>query len=183
MGAIDVGPDGSYQSYFGPSARTFIDITNPANASGTLTTMKIRVDGAKTVYCGTWYAAGGGTYTNRDYEVIACSNGLNNITGLNCTVQSGDYLGEYHGQASQYYIISSPGGGSGIYRSTTDGNKFGASGVAFASYLTNALCIYATGQTPGWSNIAKLSGAPAGDMSKCMAVAVADCAKISGAAL
>ena len=142
--AIDIGSGASNRSSSVTYGYTRLDRGNPANADGVLTSFSMYFDtNPSGVKMGTFY----GTYpnyTNRDYESFSGISGgvVKTFTGRNCTVNSGDLLGNYYSGGELSYDNSS---GPGIYRWT--GDAFGAGSKSYISFDSVTLSTYAEGGT------------------------------------
>ena len=182
MGAIDIGPGATDRTTTNIAGSTHINLENPANDTGTLTSFEIWVNtNCNNVKIGTFVVNGGDPtkYTGRDYETVGSvtSGSKQTFSGLDCTVVTGDYLGVWYEDGAIEYDIS---GKPGIYYKS--GDQFGAGEQTYALHVGDSLSIYGTGTT-GWANIAKVMGATATDLAKVNGVAVADIAKMNGVAV
>ena len=181
MGAIDIGhgaADGTNVCY---GSRTYVDLTNPANDTGTLTSFELwcASDGAA-VKVGT-FSGSGGTFTNRDYETIGAvtSGSKQTFTGKSCSVSSGDYIGIYDTTDSvERHGLS----GSGIYHKIVD--AFGAGAQTGYSYIEEYwIGAYGAGSTAtGWTT-AKLGGIASASIIKVAGISVASVKKVAGVAV
>ncbi len=113
--AIDVGNaainrvGGFYPTF------TVIDLANPANATGAITSVQIWAEINITgMRVGTFYLVSGTTYKCRDSVTIGnvTAGSLQTFGGLSLAVQAGDYIGCYWG-AGQIKLDTT--GGSGCY--------------------------------------------------------------------
>lgn len=142
---IGHGADSPIENVIDISGVTYLDKNNPANASGTLTSMSFyfEVADASSVKCGTFRVSGPNYFTCRDYENIGSvsSGSKQTFSGLNCTVSTNDLLGVI-GEGSIGYYYSS---GSGIYHYSGDG----FSGISYyGSYSTGGLAMSGFGTAP-----------------------------------
>jgi len=181
MAAIDIGPGASNLGGISPATYTCIDLTNPANDTGTLTSFEtfMATDGTG-VKLGTFYGSST-TWTNRDYETIGnvTSGSKQTFTGKSCEVQTGDYIGRYAATGNQ----SAKSTGAGM--KYIAGDKFGAGQVGgYTSEAAFEQALYATGETDGgWSHITKVDGVTASGAAKKDGIAVGSVAKINGVAV
>jgi hypothetical protein len=141
--AIDVGPgyeDLASQDMF--AGYTGIDKDNPANASGTLTTMYFRdIGGQVGLVMGT-FSGSDTTYTARDYVSLGNAvNGLNTFTGVQCDVETGDFLAMYSDAGSGYHEMDNKTG-TVYYR---DGDNFSGTTTGWTLYSNHRFSMYATG--------------------------------------
>lgn len=143
--AIDIGAGTSdWNSCTSGDGRTFIDLTNPANANGTLTTMSMRAEsGCSNVYGGVF--SGSGT----DYTERSNTGNLGNIsayavgtfTGLTLNTALGDFIGVYCQYGTWSMNTSS---GSGVLRYT--GNAMDAKLHTYTSVDADGkLALYGSG--------------------------------------
>lgn len=139
---IDVGYGAVNGAYTNTNNYTYICQDNPANETGTLTTMEFWFNAtAGGVQCGTFYGSGT-SYTSRDVETLGTvsSGSKQTFSGLNCDVSSGDFLGIHFTSGT----LERDDGTGNWYKA---GNQFGA-GAQTYSYLSGSTqCIYATGST------------------------------------
>ena len=144
MAVIDIGP-GAITRPSQISCRTIIDLTNPANATGTIDTFEVyfSVVPATMVKMGTFYGSGT-DYTSRDSEALGTiiESSKQTFSGLDCDVSAGDYAGIYFLDGNLYQDTS---GGYGIYWKA--GDQFGAGEQTYALYAGRAVSIYGTGET------------------------------------
>jgi hypothetical protein len=177
---IDIGGGAAdYNTYANPNF-TFIDTTNPANDTGSLDTVETWANTNATGFkVGTFYGSGT-SYTSRDYETIGdvTSGSKQTFTGLSIDVVTGDFLGCYYASG---LIERTLGSYTAIYN--VSGDKFGTGSAVYSINASYAISLYATGDTGGWSNIAKVNGIASADIGKVDGIAVADIAKINGIAV
>ena len=154
MAAIDIGSAALNRNTGITFGQTIIDLTNPANGTGRLTSFEVWMAldfDATGVKAGTLYGSGT-DYTSRDVETIGnvTSGSKQTFSGLDCTVSSGDFAGIYMAAGR---IESEPAGGSGsgIYKYT--GDAFGAGLKTYTIATAVAISLYGIGSTPGWANI------------------------------
>ena len=145
MTVIDVGPGATDRVATGVSGYTLVDLNNPSSDDGSLDTMEFwfsTMDGAG-VKCGP-FSGSGSSYTPRDYETIGSvvKGSKKTFTGLDCDVETDDYLGVYF---SGGLIERTDDGYAGNY--AKPGDQFGAGTQTYGSYPNDAISIYATGTT------------------------------------
>ena len=94
---IDVGNEAlDREDGFGVDGRTTVNKNNPANASGTITTVEMWVDLAlNNVQIATFFVVSGDNLSTRDYytHVGVIPIGYTKIEGLDIAVEVGDYIG------------------------------------------------------------------------------------------
>jgi len=116
MSSIDIGAAAiDRNNNFNPT-RTSINLDNPANASGTINTIKVWAYTSMTgLRVGTFYLVSGGTYKCRDSATIGnvTAGSEQTFAGLSIAVEAGDYIGCYYPSG---VIELSDSGGAGVYR-------------------------------------------------------------------
>lgn len=146
MGAIDIGygaVDGD--STVDADGYTFVDIYNPGNDSGSLSSFEIW---ANVNLTGTKMGAFSGNppnFDDRDYETIGnvAAGSKQTFTGLTCDVTSGDYIGIFYSTGDMERDFNS---GNILYE--YPGDRFGQGSIEFDEHGANvSICIYATGTT------------------------------------
>ena len=94
---IDIGADAINRFNRTDDSETWIDNTNPANDTGSLDTFQVyfSVD-ARAMKIGT-FSGSSLSYTSRDFETLGdiLDGALREFTGLDCDVESGDFIGGY----------------------------------------------------------------------------------------
>lgn len=137
--AIDRGNNIDYST-----GATWIDLNNPANDTGTLTTVEIWARSNTTgTIAATYYNSGGTTFVCRDSESIGniTAGSKQTVTGLSISVTSADYIGCWVGSAGA--IERDTTGYSGIYYYI--GQKTNPSDSAsYTNLAGDAISIYAT---------------------------------------
>ncbi len=102
--AIDIGADAINRGTETSSPGwTYIDKTNPANESGTITTVEIYANLVlENCIVGTFYVLSGNTLKCRDSVVIGsvARRSKQTFSGLSLTVEAGDYIGFYASSGS-----------------------------------------------------------------------------------
>lgn len=101
--------------------RTSVNKSNPANATGILTTVQVyidQLDGANTIQFGTFEDQGSDYLYTHDGEVAgSMALGYTQYTGLSIAIASGEYLGTVCVSAVDCAIDSEPGSsGQGVWR-------------------------------------------------------------------
>lgn len=144
--AIDIGSEAVDRGGYMALGNTRIDLYNPANLSGAINVIEVYGNGTM-VGCkvGT-FSGSSSTYTSRDFESLGDVPGGSKqiFTGLNCAVESGDYIGLY---ASSGGIQVSMDGGTGMRRNST-GDAFSGEAVEFDTYTAGrAMSVYGSGET------------------------------------
>jgi hypothetical protein len=143
---IDVGPGATSRATGTSQTQTSIDLTNSANATGTLDTFEVWIygDAATGVKMGT-FSGSGTDYDDRDYFTWGnvASGSKQTSTGQSVDVSTGDYLGIYLGTS---YVMVDTSGGSGRY--SVAGDKFGSGSATYTLNANQVISIYATGATP-----------------------------------
>jgi len=141
--SIDVGPGATDRSGRQDNG-TFIDITNPANADGTLDTWEtwFAIDAGVGVKAATFVSAGGSDFYCRDFETIGSVpvGSKQTFTGLDIDVATGDYAGTYFSDGT---IERNTSGGTGLYSKSGDQTDGGTDTYALDS--TWSISIYGTG--------------------------------------
>lgn len=118
--SIDVGVTGGMSSHYA-QAYTYVNMGNPANATGLITQMTIYTNGIlANVEIAIFSAVGNSLTTRSTKSVGALADGANGITGLNLEVRTGDYVGAYYTAGVGIGIEAEESGGSGLWRSLGD---------------------------------------------------------------
>lgn len=98
MAAIDIGAAAIDRAAYVSGNSTCLDLTNPANATGTITSVQVYINTAVTgnFRVGTFYLVSGTDYKCRSSVGLgALAVGLNTINGLSLPVVAGDFIGWY----------------------------------------------------------------------------------------
>lgn len=120
---------------------TDINKTNPANASGIITSVEIYARAAMTnVKVATFYVVDGNNLSTRDYEFIGDMSIGYHQFNVNLNVVAGDYLGIYHSG----YIEVDTSGGDGIWY-YNDNDMIPCTNQAFSYYPSYLTSLYGTG--------------------------------------
>jgi hypothetical protein len=156
MAAIDVGPgatDREYASSFF-SDKTTIDLANPANESGKITSVELwfgeTEHGPTDVFnavVGSFYLVSGTTYACRDCfgPLDTISTGSKVTRAVDFDIEAGDFIGLYFAvRFDRAGIRSDNSGGSGVMYSSGDQTGGNAAYTLQDGY---AISIYGTGTT------------------------------------
>lgn len=148
---IDIGCEainrGTYASG-GTSGKTLVNIGNPANASGKITTIEIWAnDEMEDVVVATFFVVSGNNLSTRDTHAIGTvSDGKQTFPGLDIEVEVGDYLGIQWAHSVWDRIEADDSGGSGLWRCT--GDQIPCNDVTFTVDAGQVISLYGTGETP-----------------------------------
>lgn len=145
MGAIDIGNGAdSDLGLDGTPGYTGLDMTNPANDSGYITSFEIWVRGHNETSCkiGT-FSGSQPNWTSRDYENIGSVvyGSKQTFTGLNCSVATNDIIGAYTSVAHLNYNS----GGLGFPYAL--GDLFDGDSHSYSLVTIGRLALYGTGST------------------------------------
>lgn len=147
---IDIGmpaEDRATGFFFGDYA--FIELDNPANASGKITEVKVYIGPqnypAVASIIGTCYDAGGGTYTVRDYQDVGMLDHGLNTKAVDIDVEAGDFIC-ISGGHPLLLSADSEGAVNGILRKTPVTIPFTDEGD-WAALATWILSLSGTGST------------------------------------
>jgi len=171
-------------THFFPS----IEGGNPANDDGSLDTVETYVNMTSTgsVEAFTCYEdVSAPSFTCRDLESLGklSSTGLVSFTGLDIDVLSGDLLGIQATAVDSVKIDMDTSGGTRVWYHIDEAFIVDSTISFNYSFSSWVMSLYGTGETAGWTNIAKVSGITATDLAKIDGVAVADIAKVNGVAV
>ena len=122
MGApsIDIGVTGGMGSFY-EQGRTYVNMGNPANATGLITQATIHTNGiCANCEIGIFSAVGNSLTTRSTHSVGALADGANGITSLNLEIRTGDYIGVYYTAGAGIGIEAEESGGSGLWYSAGD---------------------------------------------------------------
>jgi len=172
--AIDVGSPATDRASNGYTGNTIIVLDNPANASGTITSVEVwSPENMADCIVGTFFLLSGTYYKCRDSEAIgSVTAGAKRTFPVSINVVAGDFIGMYIGSGA---IERDTEGYSGIYR--VSGEHIDPDDEA--NYTLDAgdtVSLYATGTEPGWTG--KISGVT--NPAKIMGVSVANISKVKG---
>ncbi len=144
MALIDIGPGALDRAGQINGELTYIDLANPANDTGTITSFELWfVNNATDVKVGT-FSGSGTSYTSRDYETIGSvtAGSKQTFSGLDIDVVTGDFAGFYFNAGD---VESNNSGGSGVYKKL--GDQFGQGAQTYELYADWVISIYGTGTT------------------------------------
>ena len=141
--AIDVGSLATNRSS-SDSGYTNVDMANPADYTGTITSIKIWANGDMTGLKVGTFSASGDDLTVRDTEVIPGTvlEGAERTYVVDIDVVAGDYIGCYFTGGSIDYDSS---GGSGVWY--LSGDHMDASSETFTEAEADAQSLYGIGAT------------------------------------
>ena len=184
---IDVGlPTWSSGGFHGLYTYTLMNLTNPANASGTIDTVKVRLDvGGTDIYFGMHFLVSGTIYECRDSESVGnvSSGAEQTITGLTIDVETDDVITIFDKNSSTSRIWWHSSGHSGFRRASGEVIDPSDQGDFSNFYDANAgMALYGTGtETPtGWAN--KFNGVANAAIGKVNGVAIANVKQVNGVA-
>ena len=147
---IDIGEpaiDRDNKIYY---SRTFVNQGNPANDSGSITSVEIWTN-IEITNCevATFYVVNGNNLSTRDTEFIGTVlKGAKRTFNVDLDVEAGDYLGIWVPVGAIEYDSS---GGEGIWRNEED--QIPCTNVAFTVDADCVLSLYGTGTTTvGWDH-------------------------------
>ena len=148
---IDIGEpaiDRGSQIYY---SRTFVNQGNPANESGSITSVEIWANiTINNCEVATFYVVSGNNLSTRDTEFIGTvTAGSKQTFEVNLDVQAGDYIGIWVPSGAMEYETS---GGGGMWRNEED--QIPCSDVSFSLYADYVVSLYGTGATivVGWDH-------------------------------
>lgn len=183
MAAIDIGTSpANGNTVTGASGETTLDLANPANDTGTLTSFEVWManEATSSVKVGTFYGSGT-SWTLRDYEDLGAvaAGSKQTFTGKSCSVSANDCIG---GKPNSGNFEANSTGGSGILYYSGDSFTGGAKTYTLWSGAKGS--IYATGETAaaGWTT-AKLGSIASASIIKVAGIAVASVKKVAGVAV
>lgn len=150
MAIIDIGGGAISRETFEDKNITFIDVNNPSNDSGVLSSMSFwYYSSASGVLCGTFFGSSE-NYTKREYVSIGAisAGSKQTFSGISCQVSINDLLGVY---ASAGYIMYSNTSYLGVYRK--NGSSFELTGVQnYSPGAGDGISIEAIGATVATGN-------------------------------
>ena len=147
MAVIDIGPGAIDRAGLSGNNYTVIDLANPSNDTGWLTSFEVWLSVAGSNGTGVKmgvFSGSGHNYDDRDYETIGTVTigSKQTFTGKNCDVSLGDFLGIYTITGAPE--IGSSGGSGYEYLS---GDKFGSGVLTYTGAAGYVQSVYATGST------------------------------------
>jgi len=179
MALIDVGAGATNRaSYYGGSF-TRVNVSNPANATGTLTSIQIYVDIelAGTIKVAT-FSPDGTKLTPRDVVTLGTvAVGLQTVTEdassdpIALSVESGDLIGMYWDSTGDR-VSRDDTGGDGVYLKSGDQTEAGEQ--TYTLLPGNAISLYATGETAPSTSIKLVMGVPIANVKTINGVPIAD---------
>ena len=149
MTTIIVGSAPTDRSTWFNKLLTVVDRGNPANASGTLTTVDIFVndegDDMTGLEVATFFVVSGNSLSTRDSQSIpgTLMKGVKSTFAVDLDVVAGDYIGFY---CTAGYIERDTSGGSGVLYAGSD--AIPCVNQAFTLVANNAVSIQGSGSTP-----------------------------------
>ncbi len=149
MALIDIGSGAIDRTTVATTDYTLIDFGNPANGTGTLTSIELWFNTAATgVKAGTFYGTSP-DFTPRDVETIGnvASGSKQTFSGLDCDVTSGDLVGMYAGTGQIEYDTPETGADPRDGVAYKQFDQFGAGQQTYTVDDDAGLSIYATGST------------------------------------
>jgi hypothetical protein len=189
MAAIDVGPEATDRAGTQNGGYTCIQAANPADGTGTITSLEVWMNSNGVIKVGMFYNTSGTNYKCRSAITTGTitSGSKQTLTqdgssvDLAMSVVTGDLLGVYVVSGAIEYQSSGAGGDVWISGdhvilndestyTAADGDEFSCKGIGVTA-------------AAGWSNVSKVYGVTATDMSKLCGVAVASVSKICGVAV
>ena len=148
---IDIGCPAIIRQYaYGDDIYTIINVGNPANETGKITSVEIY--SATEIYLlgvtvATFYVVNGNMLSTRDYEYIGdVTPGAKRIFAVDLDVQAGDYLGFVSSDSSNIQCDTS--GGDNTWFKL--GNFIPCSDTIFGVDTGWVISLYGTGATIGW---------------------------------
>lgn len=139
--AIDIGSEAIARTGFFLSGTTIINLENPANESGTITSLELHVDASLSDCKVGTFSRNGNNFTCRDYEVIgSVPSGSKQIFSVSITCLAGDYIGIFF---SGGQIDRNTSGYPGIY--TKSGDHFEAGEQTYNFTADHTISAYGTG--------------------------------------
>ena len=142
---IDIGSPAIDRNTNLASGWTAINVFNPANASGTVTSVEIWASGVALSGCevATFYVVSGNNLSTRDTEYIGdVPYGSKQTFEVDIDVQEGDYLGIYFSGGA---VERNTSGYAGIWY--INGDQIPCTDVTFSVMDGDTLSLYGTGTT------------------------------------
>ena len=147
---IDIGDAATDRQYAHSNTekRTVVNKGNPANASGTITSIEIWIeagDDATNCEVATFFVVSGNNLSTRDTESIGTiTAGSKQTVNVNLDVEEGDYIG-FCADITRISIDIS--GGSGIWYTAAGTDNIPCTNVTFSVYSGWMMSLYGTGTT------------------------------------
>lgn len=153
MAEITIGAPAIDRASAGAGTYTWVEQSNPANDSGTITSVEVWMfTEASAAEVATFSEGASNVLSTRDYEAlgVVASGSKQTFSGLDMDVQTGDYLGFYAGGVGNIDRTDSGETGLWYYASAdkipcTDETFSSAAGYMISLYGTGATAVAAVG--------------------------------------
>jgi len=144
MASIDIGTAAIVRGSFITTNQTVIAVSNPANASGKITSVEIYAETSMTnVKVATFYVKPTYIFTTRDYQYLGnVAEGAKRTFTVDLDVVIGDYIGIYYNAGNMYRDTT----GSGYWSITED--YIPCTDVYMDKLDSKTISLYGTGATP-----------------------------------
>lgn len=146
--AIDIGIDLDFTGGYKYGLRTYINMVNPANESGTITEVTIHAYWYNMTNCevATFFLESGNNYSTRDYEYIGTVATGKHAFEVNLDVEAGDFIGLTQDYALGGLVWETSDGK--LTRYIDDSDQIPCENQEFISaYINTVVGIYGTGTT------------------------------------
>ncbi len=146
---IDIGMPAINRGSTSTSGSTYISIDNPANASGTITSIEIWSN-TTLLSCevATFFVVSGNNLSTRDSEFIgSVTAGSKQTFEVDLEVQEGDFIGIRAGSGQ---VERDTTGYAGLWYKS--GDYIPCTNVLFAIAADDAISLYGMGATVGWDH-------------------------------
>ena len=182
MAVIDIGAAAIDRTTTWPNGYTTFNLENPANETGSITSVEIYLAEAATATLKITIASrDGAKFTPRDSVTIgtAAAGSKQTFTmdsdsnPIALDVVSGDYIGMYYNPGK----IERSSGGSGIYYKSGDQS---AAGEQTYTLYSGVISLYATGETASSTSIKLVMGVPIADVKAINGVPIANIKQFNG---
>jgi hypothetical protein len=141
-----MGNEAIDRSTYNSSPKTNVDKNNPANASGTITSVEIYAYSALTlVEVATFFTVSGNNLSTRDTEIIGSVTAGYHQYNVNLDVVIGDFIGIYFATGSLDRSTETATGS--VYVAS---DQIPCTNVTFTALANNTISLYGTGATLGW---------------------------------
>jgi len=144
---IDIGGAAITRASWLGGPRTVVLKDNPANETGTITSIEIYVKSADIidVKVATFFVVSGNNLSTRDTHTIGTviSDSKQTFSGLSIDVEAGDYIGIYYKGSGNLYRDTS--GYAGFWNYNSD--QIPCTDVTFTYYANQIFSLYGTGTT------------------------------------
>ena len=144
--AIDIG-DAAIDRGNTSTPRTFVAIGNPANATGTITSIEVWFHSVETldVEVATFFVVSGNNLSTRDTESIGTVSGQSKQTfPVDLEVEEGDYIGVYWSSGD---IEMDYAGGDGLWYGGAGVDYIPCTNQLFSVTAGDMISVYGTGTT------------------------------------